>query len=120
MRRNFEIRKRESYIAKDPQLNELKVIVEGTQERKPLAVAKQAFEYFHYKKNTSFEELKIFCAPYKLNKTKKFDKTGAVNFLSPSGAKAIAYGDYVIKITADIFIILNAEFFNQLFSIKWK
>ncbi|HGF8211431.1 TPA: hypothetical protein QFD67_002200 [Enterococcus faecium] len=120
MKRELEIRNRESYLAKDPKLNELVTIVEGGKDRKTVAVAKQAFDYFYYKNCESFKELKIFCAPYKLNKTKKYNKNGAVNFLTPSGAKSIVYGDYVVKIIEDIFIIVNEEVFHQLFSIEWK
>ncbi|EOB3407620.1 hypothetical protein ACIJDF_002711 [Enterococcus hirae] len=120
MKREFKIRNRESYLARDPRLNELVAIVEEGQDRKPVAVAKQAFDYFYYKNRESFKGLKIFCEPYKLNKTKKYNKTGAVNFLSPSGAKAIVYGEYVVKITEDIFIIVDEGLFNQLFSIEWK
>jgi len=50
----------------------------------------------------------------------QYYKTSAVNFLSPSGAKAIVYGEYVVKITEDIFIIVDEGLFNQLFSIEWK
>ncbi len=32
--------------------------------KKPVAVAKQGFEYFHYKNRESFKGLKMFCAPY--------------------------------------------------------
>lgn len=74
MKREFKIRNRESYLARDPRLNELVAIVEEGQDRKPVAVAKQAFDYFYYKNRESFKGLKIFCEPYKLNKTKNITR----------------------------------------------
>lgn len=48
MKRKFKIRNRESYLARDPILNELVAIVEEGQDRKPVAVAKQSFDYFYF------------------------------------------------------------------------
>ena len=57
MKREFEIKNREIYLAKDPKLNELVTIVEGGKDRKTVAIAKQAFDYFYYKNCESFKDL---------------------------------------------------------------
>ncbi|PEH49514.1 hypothetical protein [Enterococcus faecium] len=119
MNKKFEIRKRGSYEAKDPELNHLASIVDGNLERKKVAVTKNGFDYFQYKNSESFKELKAFCAPYKLQKTKKYSRNGLVNFLSPSGAKAIIHGDYVVKLNETTFIVLDEAAFNDLFVVKW-
>ncbi len=88
--------------ATDPELNQLNAMVEGKLERRKMAVPKSGFAYFHYGNKSYLGGLEAFCAPYEVQKTKRFKRTGAVNFLTPSGAKAVNQGDYVLKLTEKI------------------
>lgn len=41
-----------------------------------------------------------------------------INFLSPTGAKAIMYGNYIVKLNSEIFVVLDETDFHSLFNIK--
>ncbi|EPI01860.1 hypothetical protein D920_00402, partial [Enterococcus faecalis 13-SD-W-01] len=79
MDKKFEIRQNEQYEAQDAELNHLNAMVEGKMERKKLAVPISGFTYFHYESEESFKSLEDFCTPYKVQKTKKFQRNGTVN-----------------------------------------
>lgn len=119
MEKRFKIRKKESNKATDPELDQLNALVEGKLERRKLAVPKSGFAYFHYENKGYLGGLEAFCAPYEVQKTKRFKRTGVVNFLTPSGAKAVNQGDYVLKLTGKNFVVLDEVAFSELFKVKW-
>lgn len=97
----------------------MNALVEGKLERRKLAVPKSRFAYFHYENKGYLGGLEAFCTPYEVQKTKRFKRNGAVNFLTPSGAKAVNQGDYVLKLTEKNFVVLDEAAFNELFMTKW-
>lgn len=84
-----------------------------------MAVAKNGFEFIQYTDHQMFKDLVTFCAPYQLKKTKKYKQNGAVNFLGPTGAQVIVHGNYVVKLTDELFIVMKSAVFHRLFSKAW-
>lgn len=114
--KNYVIRKRNTYEPDDQELKKIISMVEG--KKKPRAIAKVGFEFCHYQDKTYFGQLVSFCNPYIVQKTKKFKKTGLVNFLGPRGANPICLMDYIVKVDEMNFLVLNEQAFHSLFSIE--
>ena len=72
MEERFEIRKKDTNKATDPELDQLNALVEGKLERKKPAVSKSGFAYFHYENKGKLGALVNFCAPCEVQKTKRF------------------------------------------------
>ncbi|MEB7792085.1 hypothetical protein [Enterococcus faecalis] len=79
------------------------------------AFSKSGYPYFHYNTLQDIDRLKIFCSTEKLVQTKRFIRTGEINFLSPKGAIKISLGNYIVKINEENYLILSKEAFHELF-----
>ncbi|MGL9810073.1 hypothetical protein [Enterococcus sp. DIV0970a] len=118
--RKFVVRTRDSYVASDIELRNLvNVVEEKPADTLPLsAAAKGTFSFFHYDDRSLIGRLEEFCMPFKIQKTKKFEKNGKLAFLSPSGSVAISLNNYVVKISNDHYLVFDDKIFHQIFAIS--
>ncbi|WP_409023223.1 hypothetical protein ACJXDE_13415 (plasmid) [Enterococcus faecium] len=76
MKKRFEIRRKSTYEATNPDLNQLNAMVEGKLESRKMAVPKSGFTYFHYGNESYLDVLEAFCAPIKYKRQNELNEQG--------------------------------------------
>lgn len=71
-----------------------------------------------------FDLVERFVRPYEAVKTKKFNKTGRITLMLPTGTVAVGPGEILMKITRQVFVIIQESDFREHFSeeenLVWK
>ncbi|WP_338350711.1 hypothetical protein [Enterococcus faecalis] len=115
--KRFRIRKRQNnnQVNKQQEWKHLSNYVKKEKHIPREAVSKSSYPYFHYNTQQDIDRLQVLCSSGKIVQTKRFEKAGDINFLSPKGALKISLDNYIVKINEENYLILSKESFHELF-----
>lgn len=77
---------------------------------------KQPFQYIRYVLN-SYKRVKALCEGHNVTMTKKFLINGLLRIETPKGAFSLKYGEVIVKISKDIFVVMSNEEFDETFEL---